>query len=103
LRLPYYQAANVARHHNPGLAFHYRELIVERWQHPHVGQLRHHQKTGHPNVAVLHSGQPYQLRDLEDNSLDWATATSIAASFTVPDDHAAELEPPPPSEADLSS
>ena len=35
LRLAYYQAGNLARRHDPGLAGHYRALVVER-RHIHI-------------------------------------------------------------------
>jgi hypothetical protein len=34
---------------------------------------------------VLHSGQPYQLRDLDGEPIDQATATALAAGLAVPD------------------
>jgi hypothetical protein len=36
--------------------------------------------------AVLHTGQPYRLRDLDGNPIDRAGATALAAEFTVPDE-----------------
>jgi transposase len=86
LRLAYYQAANVARRHDPGLAFHYRKLMIER-RHTHMSaNCAIARKLAARTWAVLHHGQPYQLRDLDGNPIDWATATTMAASLTVPDD-----------------
>jgi hypothetical protein len=52
LRLAYYQAANVARRHDPGLAFHYRKLVIDRrHKHTHLGQLRGGPQTGRPHLG----------------------------------------------------
>jgi transposase len=86
LRLAYYQAANVARRHDPGLAFHYRKLVVER-RHNHISaNCAVARKLAARTWAVLHTGQPYQLRDLDGNPMDWATATELATSMAVPDE-----------------
>ncbi len=86
LRLAYYQAANVARRHDPELAAHYRRLMVER-RHNHISATcAVARKLACRAWAVLHSGEPYELRDLEGNAIDRATATTIAASLAVPDD-----------------
>jgi transposase len=86
LRLAYYQAANVARRHDPALAAHYRKLMVER-RHNHISaNCAVARKLACRTWAVLQSGEPYQLRDLGGEAIDWATATEIAASLAVPDD-----------------
>jgi transposase len=86
LRLAYYQAANVGRRHDPHLAFHYRKLMVER-RHTHMSaNCAVARKLAGRTWAVLHTERPYQLRDLEGNTIDWATATGIAESLTVPQD-----------------
>jgi hypothetical protein len=86
MRLAYYQAANLARRHDPHLAFHYRKLMVER-RHTHMSaNCAVARKLAACTWAVLHTGQPYQLRDLDGNQVDWATATSIATSLAVPSD-----------------
>jgi transposase len=70
LRLAYYQAANVARRHDPGLAAHYRKLMVER-RHNHISATTAvARKLACRAWAVLDSGQPYQLRDLDGSPID---------------------------------
>jgi hypothetical protein len=76
----------VARRHDPGLAFHYRKLIIER-RHDHISaNCAVARKLAARTWAVLQTGQPYQLRDLEGRSIDWTTATELATSMAVPDD-----------------
>ena len=86
LRLAYYQAANVARRHDPGLAAHYRKLMVER-RHNHISaNTAIARKLACRTWSVLHTGDAYQTRDLDGNPIDTATATRIAAELAVPDD-----------------
>ena len=86
LRLAYYQGANVARHHDPALAAHYRKLMVER-HHNHIkANTAVARKLACRAWAVLDSGQPYQLRDLEGNPIDAEQAKTICASLAVPQD-----------------
>jgi hypothetical protein len=86
LRLAYYQAANVARRHDPDLAESYRRLMVER-NHNHIkATTAVARKLACRTWAVLHSGERYQLRDLDANPIDWATATEIAAGLAVPEE-----------------
>jgi hypothetical protein len=86
LRLAYYQAANVARQHDPQLAETYRRLMVER-NHNHISATTAvARKLVCRAWAVLHTGRPYQLRDLDGNPIDRATATSLCATLAVPDD-----------------
>jgi hypothetical protein len=85
LRLAYYQAANIARRHDPGLAAHYRTLMVER-RHNHISaNCAVARKLAGRTWAVLQTGQPYVLRDLDGNPIDWHTATEIANTLAVPD------------------
>jgi hypothetical protein len=84
LRLAYYQAANIARRHDPGLAATYRLLMVER-NHNHIkATTAVARKLACRAWAVLASGRPYQLRDLNGEEVDWPTASAIAASLSVP-------------------
>jgi transposase len=86
LRLAYYQAANLARRHDPDLAAFYRRLMVER-NHNHIkANCAVARKLVCRAWAILQSGQPYQLRDLDGSPTDWDTATAISATLAVPDD-----------------
>lgn len=86
LRLAYYQAANIARRHDPELADFYRKLMVNR-NHNHVkANTAVARKLVGRAWAVLHTGQPYQLRDLDGEKIDQPTATTICAALAVPDD-----------------
>jgi hypothetical protein len=79
LRLAYYQAANVARRHDPGLAAHYRTLMVER-RHNHISATcAVARKLACRTWAVLQTGAPYELRDLDGNIVERAAATELAA------------------------
>jgi transposase len=86
LRLAYYQAANIARRHDPELAEFYRHLMVNR----HHNHIKANTAVARKLVcrawAVLHTGQPYQLRDLDGHQIDQPTATALAATLAVPDD-----------------
>ncbi len=85
MRLAYYQAANVARRHDPQLAAHYRMLMVER-RHNHISATcAVARKLACRTWAVLQTGEPYELRDLDDNVIDADTATAIALSLAVPE------------------
>jgi transposase len=86
LRLAYYQAANVARQHDPELADFYRRLMVNR-KHNHIkANTAVARKLVCRAWAVLQTGRPYQLRDLDGNDIDQAAATAVAAALAVPDD-----------------
>jgi transposase len=86
LRLAFYQGANVARCHDPALAAHYHRLMVER-RHNHVSaNCAVARKLACRAWAVLQSGEPYVIRDLEGRPINWEEATDLAASFTVPAD-----------------
>jgi hypothetical protein len=79
LRLAYYQAANVARRHDPQLAACCRRLMVER-NHNHIkATTAVARKLACRAWAVLHNDQPYQLRDLDGHPIDQPTATALAA------------------------
>jgi hypothetical protein len=84
LRLAYYQAANIARRHDPDLAAHYYTLMVTR-RHNHISaNCAIARKLAGRAWAVLQTGQPYVLRDLDGNPVDWHTATAIATTLAVP-------------------
>jgi transposase len=86
LRLAYYQAANVARRHDPQLAAHYRTLMVER-RHNHISATcAVARKLACRAWAVLHTGQAYQLKDLDGRRIDHSAATGIATAMAVPDE-----------------
>lgn len=86
LRLAYYQAANVARCHDPQLAAHYRTLMVER-NHNHIkANCAVARKLVCRSWAVLDRGEPYEIRDLDGEPIDQATATALAAELAVPED-----------------
>lgn len=86
LRLAYYQAANVARRHDPGLAAHYRKLIVEG-HHNHISaNTAVARKLACRAWAVLDSSHPYQLRDLDGTPISAEEAKTICANLAVPDD-----------------
>jgi transposase len=86
LRLAHYQAANVARQHDPQLAETYRRLMVER-NHNHISaNTAVARKLACRAWAVLHSGQPYQLRDLDGNDIDHTAANALCATLAVPDE-----------------
>jgi transposase len=86
LRLAYYQAANIARRHDPELAEFYRHLMVDR-RHNHIkANTAVARKLACRAWAVLHTGQPYQLRDLDGHPIDQPTAAAMAAALAVPDD-----------------
>jgi transposase len=83
LRLAYYQAANVARRHDPDLAAHYRRLMVERGHNHISATCAVARKLACRAWAVLASGRPYEQRGLDGEPIDAATATAIAASLAV--------------------
>lgn len=85
LRLAYYQAANVARRHDPELAAFYRRLMVQRRHHHISATTAVARKLACRAWAVLHTGDTYRLRDLEGNPIDQETATALCANLAVPD------------------
>jgi transposase len=86
LRLAYYQAANVARRHDPDLAAHYQRLMVERGHNHISANCAVARKLACRAWAVLASGRPYERRDLDGKPIDGATATAIATSLAVPEE-----------------
>ena len=50
--------------------------------------------------AVLQTGQPYVLRDLDGNPVDWHTATAIATTLAVPTVDRRRARAPPTTAAD---
>ena len=86
LRLAYYQAANVARRHDPELADFYRRLMVNRYHNHIKANTAVARKLVCRAWAVLHTGQPYQLRDLHGDKIDQPAATALAATLVVPAD-----------------
>ncbi|MGB5757794.1 MAG: transposase, partial [Acidimicrobiales bacterium] len=86
LRLALYQGANVARHHDPGLAAHYRKLMCDRG-HTHISaNTAVARKLACRAWKVLQDQQPYELRDLDGNPIDTSTARAICAELAVPTD-----------------
>lgn len=86
LRLALYQAANVARHHDPGLAAHYRKLMCDRG-HTHISATTAvARKLAGRAWKVLQDQQPYEVRDLDNNAIDSTTARMICAELAVPAD-----------------
>lgn len=86
LRLAYYQAANVARRHDPQLADTYRRLMTQRNHNHTKATCAVARKLVTRAWAILQTGRPYQLRDLDGNPINQATATAIAATLAVPED-----------------
>lgn len=86
LRLAFYQAANVARNHDPQLAEFYRRLMVERGHCHTKANCALARKLVARTWATITSGTPYQLRDLDETPLTRRQATSRAAELAVPDD-----------------
>lgn len=86
LRLAYYQAANVARRHDPQLAAHYRKLMVER-RHNHIkATCAVARKLVCRAWAVLDRGKPYEVRNLDGTVIEQKTATALAEGLAIPDD-----------------
>ncbi len=86
LRLAYYQAANVARRHDPQLAEHYRRLMVER-NHNHISACcAVARKLVCRAWSVIETATPYETRDLDGTPLDKTTATRRAGELAVPSD-----------------
>ena len=86
LRLACYQAANIARRHDPQLAAFYWRLMVER-RHNHVkATCAVARKLVTRIWATLSRGEPYEVRDVDGTTVDRATATELAAKWAVPED-----------------
>lgn len=86
LRLAFYQAANVARSHDPQLADFYRKLMVERGHCHTKANCAVARKLVARTWATITSGTPYELRDLDGTPITRRQATALAASLAVPDD-----------------
>lgn len=86
LRLAFYQAANIARRRDPGLAVVYRRLMVERGHNHIKANCAIARKLTTRVWATLTRGEPYEHRDLDGQPIDEITAANIAATITVPDD-----------------
>ena len=85
LRLAYYQAANVARSHDPQLAEFYRRLMVERGHCHAKATCALARKLVARTWATLTSGTTYQLRDVDGTPVTKRQATELAATYAVPD------------------
>jgi transposase len=86
LRLLLYQAANVTRHHDPGLAAHYHRLMCDRG-HTHISATSAiARKLAGRAWKILQTQQPYEVRDLDGNPIDPVTAKAICAELAVPTD-----------------
>jgi transposase len=86
LRLAFYQAANIARRHDPQLAAFYWRLMVER-RHNHVKATCAVARKLVTRVwATLNNGERYELRDLDGTAVDRDEATRLAGKWVVPDD-----------------
>ena len=83
LRLALYQAANVARTIDPQLADTYRRLMTARGHCHTKATCALARKLAARIWAVLTTGQPYELRDLEGNPITRRQAKELAASLAV--------------------
>jgi hypothetical protein len=86
LRLAFYQAANVARAHDPQLAEFYRRLMIERGHCHTKANCAVARKLVARTWVTITSGTPYQLRDLDGTPVTRRQATKLAAALAVPDD-----------------
>lgn len=86
LRLALYQAANVARRHDPELADHYRRLMTERGHNHISANTATARKLACRAWAIATTGRAYQPRDLDGNPVSYDRATTLAADLAVPDD-----------------
>lgn len=86
LRLALYQAANVARRHDPEVADHYRRLMTERGHNHISANTAIARKLACRAWAIATTGRAYQPRDLDGNPVSYDQATALAAELAVPDD-----------------
>lgn len=86
LRLALYQAANVARRHDPQLAEHYRRLMTERGHNHISANTAIARKLACRAWAIATTGRAYQPRDLEGNPVSYDQATVLAAELAIRDD-----------------
>jgi len=84
LRLAFYQAANVARRHDPQLAAFYWRLMVERSKTHIQANCAVARKLTTRVWATLTSATPYEPRDLDGHPIDHRAGVELAASWTVP-------------------
>ncbi|MHB1989013.1 MAG: transposase [Acidimicrobiales bacterium] len=84
LRLAFYQAANVARSHDPQLAEFYRHLMVERGHCHTKANCAVARKLVGRTWATLMSGRLYEVRDLDGEPVAARGAKAIAESLAVP-------------------
>jgi transposase len=84
LRLAFYQAANVARSHDPQLAEFYHRLMVHRGHTHTQACIAVARKLAERTWTVLHRGQPYQVRDRDGNPIAQRAAKQlIKDQYTV--------------------
>jgi transposase len=86
LRLALYQAANVARRHDPQLAEHYRRLMVERGHNHISANTATARKLACRAWAIATSGRTYQPRDLNGNPINHSQAAALAVELTIDDE-----------------
>ena len=84
LRLAFYQAANVARSHDPQLAAFYRRLMVERGHCHTKANCAVARKLVGRTWSTLTSGTLYELRDVDGAAVTRREATALAAGANVP-------------------
>jgi hypothetical protein len=84
LRLAFYQAANVARSHDPQLADFYRKLMVERGHCHAKATCAVARKLVARTWSTLVTGSFYEVRDLNGQAVTAHEASVIAASLAVP-------------------
>jgi len=84
LRLAFYQAANVARSHDPQLADFYHRLMVEHGHSHTKATCAVARKLVARTWATLTSGTPYELRDVDGTVITRREATARAGAITVP-------------------
>ena len=77
LRLAFYQAANVARSHDPQLAEFYYRLMVHRGHTHTQACVAVARKLVERTWTVLRRAQPYQLRDLDGNPITQRAAKQL--------------------------
>ena len=85
LRLALYQAANVARRHDPQLADHYRRLMTERGHNHISANTAIARKLACRAWAIATTGRVHETRDLDGNPISQNEAAALAADLAVPD------------------
>lgn len=86
LRLALYQAANIARRHDPQLAEHYRRLMTERGHNHISANTAIARKLACRAWAIATTGRAYQPRDLDGHPITHDQAKALAAELAVPED-----------------